>query len=486
MLTPKMMSMGLRRAPGMIQGAARGAMQGVMQAPSTMREALMQTQPQQGVAEILSQGLPEMMPDLGGATSSASRQRQIADMLLQGAQSQDNTSIAGGLSQLGQAFLARRAGQKADTAEDKQREMASLLLQQAMGQGPESQAARAQLFADSPAALIAQSDAQQAAAQATQQEQARLAALQNMPGLTDQQRAALAAGIGEAEVGKMLFAPPAEPAKFASAADAAGVRRYTEGPNIGQPVPGFETPRSERGGMSVSVDENGNPVVTFGGPGVGSSFGPRGDAVGATAFGTSLEDAGTADNTLALFNTAAGILDRGYNSGFFADIRGKVGAAASDIGIGIPGFSKPENVADYEQFSAVNKQLAAQMLKLFGGSDTERELAISITSNIGPGMGEETNKRMIETGRQIIERQRAKPEHIAQWNRRHGSLDAINPETGLGFQATWDRFLQEQMATMTGAASNTRQVAVEGAAQSWTLDKEARRKELEAMLRGGQ
>jgi hypothetical protein len=154
-----MLSQGIRRAPGMIQGAARGAMQGVMQAPSTMREALMQTQPQQGVAEILSQGLPEMMPDLGGATSAASRQRQIADMLLQGAQSQDNTSIAGGLSQLGQAFLARRAGQKADTAEDKQREMASLLMQQAMGQGPESQAARAQLFADNPAALIAQSDA---------------------------------------------------------------------------------------------------------------------------------------------------------------------------------------------------------------------------------------------------------------------------------------------------------------------------------------
>lgn len=154
MLTPKMMSMGLRRAPGMIQGAARGAMQGVMQAPSTMREALMQTQPQQNVAEILSQGLPEMMPDLGGATSSASRQRQIADMLLQGAQSQDNTSIAGGLSQLGQAFLARKAGQKADTAEDKQREMASLLMQQAMQGGEQGQASLQQLLTQNPEAAM--------------------------------------------------------------------------------------------------------------------------------------------------------------------------------------------------------------------------------------------------------------------------------------------------------------------------------------------
>ena len=156
MLTPTILSMGLRRVPGMIQGAARG----LEQAPATMREALMQQSgPQQSVAEILSEGLPEMTPNLGKATSAASRQRQIADMLLQGAQQQDNTSIAGGLSQLGQAFLARRAGQKADTAEDKQREMASLLLQQAMGGGPESQAARAQLFADNPAAMVAQSDA---------------------------------------------------------------------------------------------------------------------------------------------------------------------------------------------------------------------------------------------------------------------------------------------------------------------------------------
>jgi hypothetical protein len=467
----------------MIQGAARG----VMQAPTTMREALMQQSgPQQGVAEILSQGLPEMMPDLGGASSTADRKREIADLLTQRAMGRNATSIGTGLAQLGEAFIARGATKRADKAETEREQITRDLLATATGGGPDAARARAQLTGGDVANTLAQYDAQQAAAQTAQQEQARLAALQNMPGLTDQQRALLGLGIGEDEAGKMAFAPAPEPAKFASAADATGVRRYTEGPEIGQPVPGFETPRSERGGMQFSVDENGNPVVTFGGPGVGSSFGSRGDAVGATAFGTSLEDAGTADNTLALFNTAAGILDSGYNSGALADVKGRAGAIASDLGISIPGFSKPENVADYEQFSAVNKQLAAQMLKLFGGSDTERELAISITSNIGPGMGEETNKRMIETGRQIIERQRSKPEFIAQWNRRYGSLDAINPETGLGFQATWDRFLQEQMATMTGAASNTRQVAVEGAAQSWTPDKEARRKELEAMLRGGQ
>lgn len=137
-----------------------GSMRQDIVSTPTMRDALMQeVEAPKSVAEILSEPLGEMTPNLGRASSAASRQRQIADMLLQGAQQQDNTSIAGGLSQLGQAFLARRAGQKADTAEDKEREMASLLLQQAIGEGPESQAARGQLFADSPAALVAQSDA---------------------------------------------------------------------------------------------------------------------------------------------------------------------------------------------------------------------------------------------------------------------------------------------------------------------------------------
>jgi hypothetical protein len=455
-------------------GVDGGSMrQGIVSAP-TMREALMQTQPQQGVAEILSQGLPEMMPDLGGATSAASRQRQIADMLLQGAQSQDNTSIAGGLSQLGQAFLARKAGQKADTAETEREQITRDLLARATGGGPDAAQARAQLEGGDVASALTRYDAQQAAAQAAQQEQARLTALQNTPGITDQQRALLGLGIGEDEAGKMAFAPAPEPAKFASAADATGVRKYTEGPNIGQPVPGFETPRSERGGMSVSVDENGNPVVTFGGPGVGSSFGSRGDAVGATAFGTALESAGTADTTLALANQAKAIIDGGFNSGVFAPIKGAIGQVAGEFGLGDKGAT-----ADFEQFQAINNQLAAQMLKLFGGSDTERELAISISSNIGPKFSEETNKRMLTALENTVATQRQKPEFIAQWTRRHGSLDAINPETGLGFQGTWDRYLQEQAGMYSNAASDTAQVGMEGAAQGLLpADKMSRLEEL--------
>jgi hypothetical protein len=54
--------------------------------------------------------------------------------------------------------------------------------------------------------------------------------------------------------------PPSEPATYASQMDALGVRRYTEGPDIGQPVPGFETPRPREAitpGRKTEKDQNG-------------------------------------------------------------------------------------------------------------------------------------------------------------------------------------------------------------------------------------
>jgi hypothetical protein len=110
--------------------------------------------PVQSVAEILSQGMPEMAPDLMGAQGTASRQRQIADMLMQGVQQQDNTSLAGGLSQLGQAFLARGANKKADKAEAEAQSVQAMLVQQAMQGGEQGKASIAQLLAGNPEAGI--------------------------------------------------------------------------------------------------------------------------------------------------------------------------------------------------------------------------------------------------------------------------------------------------------------------------------------------
>jgi hypothetical protein len=143
-----------RMAPrsGIIDPSRMGPPQVAVPGGSMRQAVVQQSGAPQSVAEILSASNPAMAsPDLMAAQGSAGRQRQIADMLMQGVQRQDNTSLAGGLSQLGQAFLARGAGKKADKAEAEAQSVQSLLVKQAM-QG--DQASIAQLLAGDPAAAI--------------------------------------------------------------------------------------------------------------------------------------------------------------------------------------------------------------------------------------------------------------------------------------------------------------------------------------------
>jgi hypothetical protein len=117
--------------------------------------------PLKSVAEILSEPLGEVSPNLGRVSSEASRQRQIADMLLEGANSRQATDLVTGFSKLGEAFIARNAGKRADAAEDKAQSVQSALMQQAMQTGPEGKAALDQLLANNQeygiqAAMLAQ------------------------------------------------------------------------------------------------------------------------------------------------------------------------------------------------------------------------------------------------------------------------------------------------------------------------------------------
>jgi hypothetical protein len=62
-----------------------------------------------------------------------------------------------------------------------------------------------------------------------------------------------------------------EPEEYASAQDARGVRRYTEGPNIGQPVPGFEEPRPTTSPVQLQIgggfyDPNTGQIILPSGP----------------------------------------------------------------------------------------------------------------------------------------------------------------------------------------------------------------------------
>lgn len=145
-----------RMAPQQVPVAGGTMRPQIVSAPA-MREAIMQTQTPQSVAEILSEGLPEMMPNLGGATSTADRKREIADMLTQRAMGRNATSIGTGLAQLGEAFIARGATKRADEAETARRQVEQDLLATATGGGPDAMAAQAQIegMLGAPQALAA-------------------------------------------------------------------------------------------------------------------------------------------------------------------------------------------------------------------------------------------------------------------------------------------------------------------------------------------
>lgn len=264
-----------RMAPPQMQVPGGTMRQGVIPAP-TMRQALMQQSgPTQSVAQILSEPLGEPMPNLGAASSDAARQRQIADMLLQGAMAQDNTSIAGGISQLGQAFLARRAGQKADTAEDRQREMTQLLMQQAMGGGDQGKASLEQLLMTNPDAAM-QYMAQQYAP--PEQPEAYTLAPGQRRFVGDQ----MVAEVPEApeaplERWEQIEAPPGMPG-FYERSTLTGQTRRVSGPasagitigpdgsvQIGGPVSGLGYGTASKGQeAAIAFDREGNPVVTPG------------------------------------------------------------------------------------------------------------------------------------------------------------------------------------------------------------------------------
>ena len=365
MLTPTILSMGLRRVPGMIQGAARG----LEQAPATMREALMQQSgPQQSVAEILSEGLPEMTPNLGKATSAASRQRQIADMLLQGAQQQDNTSIAGGLSQLGQAFLARRAGQKADTAEDKQREMASLLLQQAMGEGPESQAARAQLFADSPAALVAQSDAQRATQAEQQRTQMQNEMIANLYPEESKERAMILAGVGAAEATKQAFAPQAPQERWEQIEAPSGMPGFYERSTLTGETRRVAGPPDA--GVTVNNNLPGEKGENKFQEGLGSNA--------ANNFQTIVDEGRAAGASIGNLDTMETLLDSIDYTGFGGDTLLQVQRAGAMIGIEI------EDLPAKEAAKRLSSQMALSLKTDLPGpmSNADREFLLSIPPNL--------------------------------------------------------------------------------------------------------
>ena len=96
-----------------------------------------------------------------------------------------------------------------------------------------------------------------------------------------------------------------------------------------------------------------------------------------------------------------------------------------------------------EEFDALSKELGAQSLQLFGGSDTEKELEVAIRTNPELSKTNTANDRIIRRKLRAIETLQQRPDFESQWLQRNGSL--VNPDANTGeyFGRAWRRFQSE-------------------------------------------
>jgi hypothetical protein len=200
-------------------------------------------------------------------------------------------------------------------------------------------------------------------------------------------------------------------------------------------------------GIVVGQDAEGRPIVSIGGPaGAGSPFGNASNSRNAQEVAGLREIADTAAQGIAMNNQFLNLLDEGYQTSALAPITGQ----AARFGLG----SKKE-AEQFERARAYNNEMAALRLKLFGGSDTERELMVSMQISPAPDKLPESNRQLIAEHNAKLEIQRQKPEFASQWASRYGSLDAMDPQTGVGFQGAWDQYLQSQFPEVFSGRGNS-------------------------------
>ena len=316
---------------------------------------------------------------------------------------------------------------------------------------------------------FAQSDARRAAAEEEQRRQAMMQKYTD--GLTPEQ-AQLAQLAPEKFLESRMEQAFAQPAPKRTFEGADGFHYYEDGsrvlPNVEAPEQGLtpyqeqqlalqrerlEWDQSKPRGNGITYQGPNGETFTIGGYGNGGALGNRGDGLDANQLGGALDSASGTDQAYSLLTQFEDELNKGIvNTGGLNKLTTSVSNVLNDIPV-IGGAIDDKRLASSQKMRSFNNQLAAAMLEMFGGSDTEKELAISVASNVGPDLQEETNKQMIGPAKRFVEMQRRKPEFRAQWIQAHGGVDRIDPNTGMGMQASWDRYLQEQYSSLFGGVS---------------------------------
>jgi hypothetical protein len=169
-------------------------------------------------------------------------------------------------------------------------------------------------------------------------------------------------------------------------------------------------------------------------------------------FKAKQEAAGNADKQLRSLNIMEDSLAQGLKTGTGTGIeRGfgqVVGSIESALRIDVPVGEDAElqNTLG-RQFDVESRSLGVQGLQAFGGSDTERELLVSLSIQPSLSYTPETNRRILANKRAAIELLMQEEDFANKWLSENGSLQNKN-EDGKYFRKAWMDFQRENYKAM--------------------------------------
>ncbi len=201
-------------------------------------------------------------------------------------------------------------------------------------------------------------------------------------------------------------------------------------------------------GLTLTTNPDGTFTFTQGGSGVTNGIGSPRDLnknisrEDAGQIQASRESATAAQPSKVLLNRARELLvdvNTGKGAGL-VKLFNQLGAVAGSE-------SAEAQAAAFEEFDSISKELGAQALQMFGGSDTEKELEIAINTNPELGKTDTANANIIKRKLHAIDVLEKRPDFESQWLQRNGSL--VNPDTNTGefFGKSWRRFQQESFGS---------------------------------------
>jgi len=203
-------------------------------------------------------------------------------------------------------------------------------------------------------------------------------------------------------------------------------------------------------GMSLTTNADGSFRFSEGGSNLpGNEMGDpntRDKQLGknsAEIVGGDITAAGKADNSQQLYDSMIEIMDDpDFTTGAFAPLKMSVDSVLAAFGN--PRAEK--SATSLQRFNAISKQLGAETLQLFGGSDTEKELEVAILTNPALNKTKSANYYILERKMRAIAILRSKPGFKSQWLAENGDLSNPNAQ-GTFLGEAWGEYQRAEFSS---------------------------------------